>query len=99
KGFGPLWNPSAPDAAKDMARQNLAKRFAYLDRVLAGRPVLMGERVTAGDASLFTVTNWSNIHNVDLTPYPNLQAFTRRVSERPAVREALRAEGLLEDAA
>lgn len=99
KGFGPLWNPSAPDAAKEMAKQSLAKRFAYLDRVLADRLFLMGEQFTAADAYLFTVTNWANIHDVDLKPYGNLQAYMQRVLGRPGVQEAMRAEGLLKDAA
>jgi glutathione S-transferase len=99
KGFGPLWNPQAPEAAKEIARENLAKRFAYLDQHLAGRSYLAGERFTAADAYLFTVANWSNFHNVDLTPYPNLKAFMDRVAARPAVREAMQAEGLLKQAA
>jgi glutathione S-transferase len=99
KGFGPLWNPQTPDAAKAIARVNLGKRFAYLDRTLAARPYLTGERFTIADAYLFTVVNWTNIHAIDLAPYPNLKAFMERVAARPKVREALRAEGLLQQAA
>jgi glutathione S-transferase len=99
KGFGPLWNPQTPDAAKTIARNTLAKRFAYLDRELAGRPYLAGERFTIADAYLFTVVNWTNFHGIDLAPYPKLKAYMERVAERPKVREALRAEGLLKQAA
>jgi glutathione S-transferase len=99
KGFGPLWKPQTPEAAKDMAKENLAKRFAYLDRHLARGPYLLGERFTVADAYLFTVTNWTNFHGIDLKPYPNLQAFMERVGARPKVREALSAEGLLKEAA
>jgi glutathione S-transferase len=99
KGFGPLWNPRTPDASKDIAKTNLAKRFAYLDERLAQKPFLMGERFTVADAYLFTVTNWTNFHGIDLAPYPNLKAFMERVGARPKVREALDAEGLLKKAA
>ena len=99
KGFWPLWNPQTPDAAKTIAKTNLAKRFAYLDGRLARGPYLMGERFTVADAYLFTVANWTNFHGIDLKPYPNLQAFMERVGARPKVREALRAEGLLKEAA
>ena len=99
KGFGPLWNPQTPDAAKTIAKANLAKRFAYLDGRLARGPYLMGERFTVADAYLFTVANWTNFHGIDLKPYPNLQAFMERVGARPKVREALRAERLLKEAA
>ena len=99
KGFGPLWNPAMPDAAKEIAKATHAKRFAFLDGELSGRPYLTGERFTAADAYLFTVVNWTNIHKIDLSPYPNLKAFMDRVAARPAVRQALQAEGLLKQAA
>jgi glutathione S-transferase len=99
KGFGPLWNPVSLDAAKEAAKAHLAKRFAYLEGQLAGRAYLTGERFSAADAYLFTVVNWTNMHNVDLGPYPNLKAYMVRVAARPAVREALEAEGLLKQAA
>jgi glutathione S-transferase len=99
KGFGPLWNPQAPEATKTAAKANLAKRFAYLDQRLAGGLYLTGERFTIADAYLFTVANWTNLHGIDLKPYPNLKAFMERVGARPKVREALAAEGLLKEAA
>src|SRR5919107_5805338 len=99
KGFGPLWNPALPDASKEAAKAHLSKRFAYLDGRLKDRPYLTGDRFSAADAYLFTVVNWTNIHNVDLKPYPNLKAYMGRVAARPAVRQALEAEGLLKQAA
>lgn len=99
KGFGPLWNPDAPEATKEGARATLAKRFGYLDEHLGRRPFLTGDRFTIADAYLFTVVNWTNLHAVDLSPYPNLQAFQARVAARPKVQAALRAEGLLKQAA
>ncbi|HKH32652.1 MAG TPA: glutathione transferase GstA [Beijerinckiaceae bacterium] len=99
KGFGPLWKPDTPDAMKEIVRANLAKRFAWLDGELAKRPYLTGERFTAADAYLFTVVNWTNFHNIDLKPYPNLKAFMDRVAARPAVQQAMQAEGLLKKAA
>ena len=44
---------------------------------------------------LFVVTNWANFVKLDLSAFPNLLAFQARVAARPAVREALIAEGLL----
>ena len=99
KGFGPLWKPDTPEAMRDIVKANLAKRFAYLDQRLASRPFLTGERFTAADAYLFTVVNWTNFHDIDLKPYPNLAGFMQRVAARPAVQQALQAEGLLKKAA
>jgi glutathione S-transferase len=99
KGFGPLWNPATPEATRQATKDKLAERFAYVDKALAGQPFLTGPHFTIADAYLFTVTNWANLHAVDLTPYGNLRAFLDRVAARPKVQEALAAEGLLKQAA
>jgi glutathione S-transferase len=99
KGFGPLWNPATPDTVKQATIDKLHQRFAYLDRHLEGRAYLMGDRFTVADAYCFTVMNWANYHRVDISAYPNLTAFLGRVADRPKVREALEAEGLLKAAA
>ncbi|MBA1158508.1 glutathione transferase GstA [Microvirga mediterraneensis] len=94
KGFGPLWNPATPDAMKAATKDRLANRFAYLDEVLGKQPFLMGETFTIADAYLFTVVNWTNVHQIDISSFKNLSAFMARVAERPKVQEALVAEGL-----
>ena len=99
KGFGPLWSKETAQSTQEAARAKLAQRFAELDAVLAKQPYLTGETFTVADAYAFTIVNWSNIHKIDLSPYPNLAAFQKRVASRPAVQEALRTEGLLKRAA
>jgi glutathione S-transferase len=47
------------------------------------------------DGYLFTVLNWTNIHKIDLSGFPNISTFMKRLAARPAVREAMKAEGLL----
>jgi len=63
---------------------------------LAGKEYLTGSRFTAADAYAFTILNWAGMLAVDLSPYANIGAFMQRVAARPKVREALRAEGLLQ---
>lgn len=99
KGFGPLWNPAASTDVRTATVEKLGKRFAFLDAHLAGQPFLLGEAFTAADAYLFTVVSWAAYLKVDLTPFAHLRAFLDRVSSRPAVQAALRAEGLLKEAA
>jgi glutathione S-transferase len=41
------------------------------------------------------VLNWTAMHDIDLSRWPGLTAFVARVAQRPAVRAALEAEGLL----
>lgn len=95
KGFGPLWNPKTPEEVRKGAVAQLGKRFDYVVSVLGTKPYLMGDRFTVADAYLFTVLNWTNLHKVDLAPWPALQAYMARVAARPKVQETLRAEGLM----
>lgn len=95
KNFTPLFKPNTPDEYKQIARNNLAERFAFVDGKLAGKQYLMGDRFTVADAYLFTVSNWTSIHKIDLSQWPNLKAFAERVRARPQVQEALKAEGLI----
>lgn len=61
---------------------------------LAGQDFLLGEIFTVADAYLFTVTRYARVARLDLSKWPLLQAFQERVAARPAVVEAMRAEGL-----
>ena len=94
KGFGPLWNPKTPADVRERAVQALGNRFGYLAETLEKQPFLMGDEFSIADAYLFVVLNWSDLHKVDLTPWPSLQQFRQRVAARPAVQATLKAEGL-----
>ena len=95
KSFSPLFNQASADDAKRAAKENITKRFTYLDQKLAGSKYLMGETFTVADAYAFTIVNWANFVGIDLKPYPNLSAYLGRIGARPKVQEALKAEGLL----
>jgi glutathione S-transferase len=95
KGFSPLFNPSYPEEVKKTFRENLGKRFDNLNGPLEKGPFLMGEQFTVADAYLFTVLNWCQWVNIDLSKWPVLQAYQGRVAARPHVQAALKAEGLL----
>ena len=96
KNFGPIFRPNTPDAYKQIARQNIEGRFKWIDQKLAGRQYLMGEQFTVPDAYLFVMTNWAQRVDIPLDPYPNLKAFRERVAARPKVKEAMKAEGLIQ---
>ena len=94
--FSPwLWHKETPDATKKACRDKLAVRFAELDSRLDGRQWLAGETFTIADIYCFTIVNWSNFLGIPLASTSHLQAYLARVAERPAVREALVAEGLV----
>lgn len=94
KTYSPLFNPKTPPEVAEERRQYLRKRYQLLDQHLAGRPYLLGDAFSAADAYLFTVTQWAGYVKLDLADFANIAAFQERVAERPAVREALKAEGL-----
>ncbi len=95
KSYGPLLSPSTPEATREERKQYLHKRYKLLDDRLAGKDYLFGDKFTAADAYLFTVTNWASHVKLDLSEFPNLIAFQKRVAARPAVKEAMKAEGLI----
>jgi len=95
KGFGPLWNPATPDSFKEATREALGKKFDYLQDKIGDGPYILGDRFSILDAYAFAVLNWTKIHSIDIGRWPGLSRYLARVAERPAVQEALRAEGLI----
>jgi len=74
----------------------LARRFDWIDKELAGKPYLMGDKFTAADAYLFAVVRWSPRVGIDLSKWKNITAYLDRVAARPKLQEAMKAEGLLQ---
>lgn len=95
KQFGPLFRPEISADWKENQLNLLAKRFTYLDGHLNGRPYLMDSAFTAADAYLFTVLNWHRRLEVDLRKWPQLENYLVRVADRPAVKAAMKEEGLI----
>lgn len=95
KGFSPLFNPALAPEAKQVFSARLKERLAWIDSQLADRDYLMGDRFCVADAYLFTVSGWANTVGPDISDLKNLAAYRARVAARPAVREAMQAEGLL----
>jgi len=94
KGFSPLFTPGMPEEAKAMAKARLISRLTWVDGELADKTYLMGDTFTVADAYLFVVAGWGKHVGVDITGLANLSGFVARVAARPAVQEAMRAEGL-----
>jgi glutathione S-transferase len=95
KGFSPLFNPKAPDEWKALVREQMGAKLALLDAQFAHRTYFVGDSFTVADAYLFVVLGWTKYVGLDLATWPHLAAFHARISQRPAVQEALKAEGLL----
>ena len=96
KNYGPLFNPANSEELKTVARNSLTQRYTYVEKMLDGRDYLGGERFSVADVYLFVVTNWAGHLQFDLSAFPNVLAFQKRIAARPAVQQALRAEGLID---
>ena len=94
KVFGSFFKPNTPEATKEINRELLGRRLAYVDGKLEGRSYLTGDVFTAADAYLWTILGWARLVGIDLSSFANIQRFLGTVGARPAVQQALRAEGL-----
>ncbi|WP_199100046.1 glutathione transferase GstA [Dyella sp. ASV21] len=99
KSYSPLFKPDTPDAVRQERKDYLRRRYALLEQRLAAHDWLVGDHFSVADAYLFTVTNWAKHVALDLSDFPALLAFQKRVAERPHVQAAMVAEGLIKAAA
>ena len=95
KGFSPLFNPATPADYKKMCIDRLGQRLQWVNDQLQDGGYLMGKPFTVADGYLFTVTNWAKPMGLDLSHLDKLVALRQRISERPAVVAAMKAEGLV----
>lgn len=95
KSFSPLFNPTMSDETKNFFREKISKTLTYVGEKLAGKDYLMGSQFTVADGYLFTILRWALAMKFDLAQYPNLKAYYDRVAERPKVKQAMLAEGLI----
>lgn len=95
KSYSPLFSDTTPEATRAERKAYLHKRYDFIEKILARQPYLLGDRFTVADAYLFTVTRWADFVKLDLSAFPSLQAFQKRVAQRPSADAALRAEGLI----
>jgi glutathione S-transferase len=94
KAFTPLFTPGTPAATKKQFSERVLNRLTWVDSQLEGKAFLTGDTFTVADAYLYTVTGWTQFVGIDISGLKHLGAFMGRVSARPAVQAALKAEGL-----
>lgn len=94
KSFTPLFHNDVDAAAKAALASVLRKKLEWLNDQLAHGHYLTGEAFTAADAYLFVVLGWAKFVSLNMNDLIHLQGYMQRVQARPAVREAMQAEGL-----
>jgi len=95
KAMGTFFNPKATTEWKAAVTERLGVRMDYLAKELAGKQYLMGEKFSVADAYLFTILNWAPMVKFDMSRWPAVTEYYKRVGARPKVQEALKAEGLV----
>jgi len=94
KQLGALFNPKMTPEMKEVQMGTIERRFNALEKLLAGKQFITGDKFTIADAYLFAVLRWTGPLKVDLGKWPNIKNLLARVGARPAVQETLKAEGL-----
>jgi glutathione S-transferase len=92
-GLGPLFYPALDERAKDVFRERLRARFAFVDQHLSAHEYLLGKDYSIADIGLYAMTGWTPRVGFDIRAYPNLVAHHARIAKRDAVREAQGIEG------
>lgn len=99
KSFVPLFNPMLSQSLDDKARAafiaTLERKFSWVSSQLEDSAYLTGDTFTVADAYLYVTTTWAPRAGADLGGLTALRAYAERVAERPAVRRAMQAEGLI----
>jgi glutathione S-transferase len=93
KNFKPFFSPGADNARKEEAKSALEQRFELLERQLGDRAFIVGEDMTIADCYLFVMLMWAT-EKVGISLPTHLAGYYARLKERPAVKKALRDEGL-----
>jgi glutathione S-transferase len=92
-GLGPLFYKALEERAKDVFRERLRARFAFIDQHLSTREYLLDAGYSIADVGLYAITGWAPRVGFDVSAYPNLAAHRARIARRGAVREVERIEG------
>lgn len=95
KQVGALFNPHMTPEAKPVQMGVIERRLNTLESLLESQPYVAAKHYTIADAYLFTILGWAKYLKMNLDKWPRTQEFAARVADRPAVREAMKAEGLL----
>lgn len=95
KGMGNFFNPALNDGWRQAVTDRLGVRLDWVAKQLEGKQYIMGDKFTVADAYLFTILNWAGPSKFDLSKWPTIVEYHKRVAARPKVQEALKAEGLV----
>jgi glutathione S-transferase len=97
KGFSPLFNKDLDSNAKAQLKAKLEQKLAYVEAQLQKSAFIAGDHFTAADGYLFTVLRWSKGQGITLATATT--QYMDKIAQRPAVQQAMKAEGITYDSA
>lgn len=92
RGYRWADEPEAIEAMKRKVPQAVGAAFEQVERHMLRGPWVLGEQYTVSDAYLFTMAQWMEADGVDPSHFPKVLDHRNRMSQRRAVRNALRQE-------
>lgn len=102
KGCNPYWyaddwhsNKSASTELKNQVRKALGRPLEFASEQIQKTGFLAGRSFTVADIYLFTVLSWHSHLDLNLSDWPVLNHYYKTMLERPAVKAAMKAEGLI----
>jgi glutathione S-transferase len=90
--FMPLFRETTPAEYREIARQHIKRRLRWLNDHLATRKFLTGSTFTVADVHCYTIVMWTKLYTIDISPWPHLVEYLRRIQSRPSVEAAEEAE-------
>ena len=95
KSFTPIFHSYLDKESTDKLKNILKEKLSFVDSQLSGQMYISGNKFTIADAYLFVLLSWTKPIALDMSDLNNLKSSQERVAVRPAVREAMKAEGLI----
>jgi glutathione S-transferase len=95
KGIGGLFNKQMPEEGRKLINDRVKLRLDYLEGVLGKNKFISGKTFSVADAYAFTVLNWGQWVGIDMKAWKNIAKYMEVIAKRPAVKAAMKAEGLL----
>ena len=92
RGYRWADEPEALEAMKRKVAPNMRMYFGMVEKEFLTGPYVLGGNYSVADPYLFTMTDWLDGLGIDLEEFPRVAYHSRRMSERPAVRQALSVE-------
>lgn len=87
KTIGNLFNPTLSADVKSYFLAAANTKLQYINDVLVGdKSYVVGGKLSVADLYLYITLSWSGYIGLDLSPFPNVQAFFDRIGNLDGVK-------------